>query len=95
MLRCIEIAYKLIQRGEKPTIDGIKRAYDLKVERFSTSDFYNRHNYDHFDFGERDKEETPSFISFSPVRGSSHLFSDNNFKMFHNNLNEQFQAIQK
>lgn len=69
MMRCIEIAYQLIKRGEKPTADGIKRAYDVEVVKRSNPKEYFERNKDHFDFYPKRKspKRTP-FITFSPVR---------------------------
>lgn len=49
ILRAIEIAYKLIERGEIPTADGIKRAFTeplplSRKELDCSNDFYNRPN---------------------------------------------------
>lgn len=69
MIRCIEVAYKLIERGEKPTISGIKRAYDYPVDKISenNSKFYKSQNDDHHGSQLTEITTTP-FISFSPVR---------------------------
>lgn len=77
MLRCIQIAHKLIHRGEQPTPEGIKRAYDIEIGRDCTREFYDRHNHnnDHYDFSspplkQNPPQETP-FITYSPGRGDN------------------------
>lgn len=81
MMRCIEVAYKLIERGEKPTINGIKRAYDYPVDSSSENitKFYSLENNDHYAFGDPKSNETTAestpgpFVSFSPVRCGNRL----------------------
>jgi hypothetical protein len=82
MLRCIEIAYNLIKQGEKPTINGIKRAYDLKIDRNCTKESYERFDKDHFDFGvppsPKIAEPPRTFISFSTPRENKRKISTPN-----------------
>lgn len=75
MMRAIKIAHVLIEKGERPTAMGVKRAFNkrpLKEDLESTNDFYNRPNECLID------ENSPSldYFSYAPSLPKSSDLSD-------------------
>lgn len=71
MLRAIEIAHVLIKEGQKPTEEGIKRAFKkpAKPDLSGTDDFYNRPNECLID----DSSQSIDFYTSMPSASNSNL----------------------